>query len=176
MNAKKSREEKNCVFARSLGFGDNKQQMCTSFAAATCVSMSRWHFILFLRFRRLALHAIKCVDYKVVAIDLILMLVCALHSFALSRVFVLMSITLQTGHFTNCLFQKRKMLKFHMGYTQPAVHCRFSSFNRLLLLLLILCAAAVVVAANVGIVATANSTSVTHTAHTVFAIQFITSL
>lgn len=58
-------------------------------------------------------HVIKCVDYKVVVtIDDSNGLY--VKTIRRSVHFDLMSITLQTGHFTNCLFQVgTKMLKFH---------------------------------------------------------------
>lgn len=170
MNAKKSRGKK-IVSLRALGFGDNKQQMCTSFAA---VHVFQWVFgILFYSISfRLALHAIKCVDYKVVAIDLILMLVCARSrsrclSFALC-VWVCASVRFNVYYFANRTFYKlpvpnEKCWNFTWV---TAVHCRLSSFNRLLPLLLILYVVAIAPAAavNVGIVATANECYTQHTA------------
>lgn len=131
--------EKNCVFPRArrvravLVTTNNK---CVLHSLRyTCVSPSLWHFILF----RLALHAIKCVDYKVVAIDLILMLVCSLFRSLIHMLMVsmlecsaLMSITLQTGHFTNCLFQTKNVEISHGSTAQlstlPSFRVQFVCF------------------------------------------------
>lgn len=74
------KKRNNCVFvctrARTLSDLVTTNNKCVLHSLRyMCFSESlAFHFISFC----LALHAIKCVDYKVVAIDLILMLVCGL--------------------------------------------------------------------------------------------------
>lgn len=128
-----------CVFARAKDLVTTNNKCVLHSLRYTCFNGS-WHFILF----RLALHAIKCVDYKVVAIDLILMLVRALslaHQPVRLRLFNLMSITLQTGHFNKLPLSNEKCWKFtwYFGCFSPRLLHVFQ---------------------NVGIVATANSDTV----------------